>query len=76
MCLLFGTLLIKQAINTHYLGTCVHVVSREDSLSINMVLKASDTSRMVNNLAFVSFGSFSSIVGIVYLGLLMALLMV
>ena len=53
-----------------------NVVSREDSSSITMVWKASDTSTMVNTLALVSRGSVSSIVGIVYLGLLMALLMV
>ena len=41
-----------------------------------MVWNASDTSTMVKTLAFVSRGSFSSMVGIVYLGLLIVLFIV
>ena len=51
-------------------------MSSDDSSSKTMVWKASDTSTIVNTLALVSSGSFSSIVGIVYFGLLIALLMV
>ena len=41
-----------------------------------MVWNASDTSTVVKTLAFIGKGSFSSMVGIVYLGLLIALFMV
>ena len=52
----------------------LNVVSREDFSSSTMVWNTSDTSTVVKTLAFVSKGSFSSMVGIVYLGLLIALL--
>ena len=52
------------------------MVSKDDSSSNSMVWKASETSTMVKTFALVRSGSFSSIVGILYLGLRMALFMV
>ena len=52
------------------------MVSKDDSLSKSMAWNGSATSTMVKIFALVRSGSFSSIVGIVYLGLRMALFMV
>ena len=52
------------------------MVSKDDSLSNSMLWNGSATSIMVKTFALVRSGSFSSIVGIVYSGLQMALFMV
>ena len=52
------------------------VVRSEDSSSNSIVWKAFETSTMVNTLAFFKRGSFSSIVGMVYTGLRIALFIV
>ena len=52
------------------------MVSKDDSLSNSMVWNGSATSTMMKTFALVRSGSFSSVVGIVSLGLRMALFMV
>ena len=47
----------------------IKVVRSADLSSNSIVWKASETSTMVNSLAFFKRGSFSSIVGMVYTGL-------
>ena len=54
----------------------IKVVRSADSSSNSIVWKASKTSTMVNTLAFFKRGSFSSIVGMVYTGLRIALFIV
>ena len=54
----------------------IKVVRNADSSSNSIVWKASKTSTMVNTLAFFKRGSFSSIVGMVYTGLRIALFIV
>ena len=54
----------------------IKVVRSADSSSNSIVWRASETSTMVNTLAFFNRGTFSSIVGMVYTGLRIALFIV